>query len=41
MAVPTRGEMEAITLRWLRYRSVYDFTGLLVQVGNLKAKPAV
>ena len=23
----------------VRYRSVYDFTGLLVQVGNLKAKP--
>jgi len=25
----------------VRYRSVYDFTGLLVQVGILKAKPAV
>jgi steroid delta-isomerase-like uncharacterized protein len=24
-----------------RYRSVYDFTGLLVQVGILKAKPAL
>jgi len=24
----------------VRYRSVYDFTGLLVQVGILKAKPA-
>jgi steroid delta-isomerase-like uncharacterized protein len=23
----------------LRYRSVYDFTGLLAQVGNLKVKP--
>jgi steroid delta-isomerase-like uncharacterized protein len=25
----------------VRYRSVYDFTGLLVQVGILKAKPAL
>ena len=25
----------------VRYRSVYDFTGLLIQVGILKAKPAV
>jgi steroid delta-isomerase-like uncharacterized protein len=25
----------------IRYRSVYDFTGLLVQVGILKAKPAL
>ncbi len=24
----------------LRYRSVFDFTGLLAQVGNLKVKPA-
>ena len=24
----------------LRYRSVYDFTGLLAQVGNLRVKPA-
>ncbi len=24
----------------LRYKSVYDFTGLLAQVGNLKVKPA-
>jgi steroid delta-isomerase-like uncharacterized protein len=27
--------------RVVRYRSVYDFTGLLVQVGILKAKPAL